>query len=65
MLPVDLSRRVVQQVGASHHVSDLLCVVVHDNCELIGMEPVTAAHDEISKLHLEVLTHVSEIQIRE
>ena len=38
-------------------------VVIHDDRELIGVEPVAAAYDEIPNLRLEVLTHAAESQI--
>ena len=36
---LDLTRRVVEQVGAAHHVGDALMYVVDDGGELIGQRP--------------------------
>jgi hypothetical protein len=54
-LQIDLARRGVEQVGAAHHVGDLLVRVVHHHRELVGELTVAAAQDEVAHLALEIL----------
>ena len=54
-LQEDLARRRREQVGAAHDVGDPLRGVVDDDGELIGVEAVAAAHDEVADVAREPL----------
>src|SRR5205814_3342425 len=55
----DLTRRRGEQIGAAHHVRDLLRCVVDNDGELIGVEAVGAPDDEIADIAREILRYRS------
>ncbi|MCY1381707.1 hypothetical protein D9M69_696460 [compost metagenome] len=54
-LEVELARGRVQQVGAAHHLVDALPGVVQDHRQLIGVEAVAPANDEVAHFAAQVL----------
>mgnify|MGYP006862998132 FL=1 len=56
---LDLTRRVVEQVGAAHHVGDALMNVVDDGGELIGPEAVRTLEYEVADFVFNVLCEVA------
>ena len=56
---LDLTRRVVEQVGAAHHVGDALMNVVDDGGELIGPEAVRTFEHEVADFVFNVLCEVA------
>ena len=56
---LDLTRRVVEQVGAAYHVGDALMNVVDDGGELIGPEAVRTLEHEVADFVFNVLREVA------
>ncbi len=50
-----LTRCIVEQIGAANDLSDLLCRVVDNNRELIGNDAIAPRDDEIANLPVEAL----------
>jgi hypothetical protein len=48
LLQHDLTRRIVEQVGAPHHLRDALIRIVHHDSQLVGVEPVSPFQDEVA-----------------
>ncbi len=58
-----LARCVVQQIGAAHDLSDLLCRVVDHDRELIGNDAVASRDDEVANVRVEALRKTSLNQV--
>ena len=56
-LKVDLPRCGGQEIGAAHDVGHALCRVIDHDRQLVGMDAVRAAQDEIADFAGEVLIH--------
>ena len=56
---MDLAHGRAQKIGAAQHLGDSLFGVVDHDRELVGKQAVSAAHDEVPDLALEVLAHAA------
>ena len=48
-----------EEIGAPHDLGDPESAVVHDRREMVGVDPVRPAHDEVARFLREVELHVS------
>jgi hypothetical protein len=48
LLQHDLTRRIVEQVGAPDHLRDALVRIIHHDSQLVGVEPVSPFQDEVA-----------------
>src|SRR5690606_23013661 len=59
LLQIELTRRVVEQVGAAHDVGDALVGVIEHHGQLVGVQAVTAPDDEVAHLALQLLAELA------